>query len=197
MRTKPQWARSVLSLVSLSGELYMLSDTQQAYTPEKLDIIRRTPVSYTHLKTHTGVHYLKDQRNLPLPALFYIRAQDNFNGLIILLHAVDNAVFHNGLDDQLGDGQIPGALAHHHGIGNPLLKPQLLQLQVLGRKVKLPGRGGHIAVAADISEELGKLDNAGLQELLLPQPVKGYEAVQGVVKEVGVDLGLKRQIRCV
>ncbi|MTR31801.1 hypothetical protein GMD62_05465 [Pseudoflavonifractor sp. BIOML-A14] len=42
VRTKPQWARSVLSLVSLSGELYMLSDTQQAYTPEKLDIIRRT-----------------------------------------------------------------------------------------------------------------------------------------------------------
>lgn len=42
VRTKADWAKSVLSLISLSGELCMLSDTQQAYTPEKLDIIRKT-----------------------------------------------------------------------------------------------------------------------------------------------------------
>ena len=35
VRTKADWAKSVLSLISLSGELCMLSDTQQAYTPEK------------------------------------------------------------------------------------------------------------------------------------------------------------------
>ena len=42
VRSKPEWARSVLSLISLSGELYMLSDALSAYTPEKLDIIRKT-----------------------------------------------------------------------------------------------------------------------------------------------------------
>lgn len=42
VRTKPEWAKSILSLISLSGELYMLSDIPEAYTPEKLDIIRKT-----------------------------------------------------------------------------------------------------------------------------------------------------------
>lgn len=51
VRTKADWAKSVLSLISLSGELCMLSDTQQAYTPEKLDIIRKT---LPPLETVTG-----------------------------------------------------------------------------------------------------------------------------------------------
>ncbi|MEG0770167.1 MAG: hypothetical protein RSG59_09620, partial [Ruthenibacterium sp.] len=42
VRTKLAWAKSVLSLISLSGELYMLSDTADAYTPEKLAVIRKT-----------------------------------------------------------------------------------------------------------------------------------------------------------
>ncbi|MCI9491185.1 alpha-galactosidase [Lachnospiraceae bacterium 48-42] len=42
VRTKPEWAKSVLSLISLSGGLYMLSDTEDAYTEEKLEIIRKT-----------------------------------------------------------------------------------------------------------------------------------------------------------
>lgn len=42
VRSKAEWAKSVLSLISLSGELYMLSDALNAYTPEKLDIIRKT-----------------------------------------------------------------------------------------------------------------------------------------------------------
>lgn len=42
VRTQPEWAKSVLSLISLSGQLYMLSDTPEAYTDDKLDIIRKT-----------------------------------------------------------------------------------------------------------------------------------------------------------
>lgn len=42
VRTKNEWAKSVLSLISLSGELYMLSDTPDAYNDEKMDIIRKT-----------------------------------------------------------------------------------------------------------------------------------------------------------
>lgn len=42
VRTNPEWAKAVLSLISLSGELYMLSDTPDAYTPQKLSIIRKT-----------------------------------------------------------------------------------------------------------------------------------------------------------
>ena len=42
VRSKPEWAKSVLSLISLSGELYMLSDDLRAYTGERLDIIRKT-----------------------------------------------------------------------------------------------------------------------------------------------------------
>lgn len=42
VRTKTEWAKSVLSLISLSGGLYMLSDTLDAYKEEKLDVIRKT-----------------------------------------------------------------------------------------------------------------------------------------------------------
>ena len=42
VRTRLDWAKSVLSLISLSGGLYMLSDTEDAYTEEKLEVIRKT-----------------------------------------------------------------------------------------------------------------------------------------------------------
>lgn len=51
IRTKTQWAKSVLSLISLSGGLYMLSDPLEAYTEEKLEVIRKT---LPPLKTRTG-----------------------------------------------------------------------------------------------------------------------------------------------
>lgn len=54
VRTKPEWAKSVLSLISLAGGLYMLSDTQEAYTPEKLAIIRKTLPPLTTCTAETG-----------------------------------------------------------------------------------------------------------------------------------------------
>lgn len=51
VRTKLEWAKSVLSLISLSGGLYMLSDTIDAYTDEKLEVIRKT---LPPLQTVTG-----------------------------------------------------------------------------------------------------------------------------------------------
>lgn len=54
VRTKAGWARSILSLISLSGQLCMLSDAPEAYTPEKLDIIRRTLPVLTTRAGETG-----------------------------------------------------------------------------------------------------------------------------------------------
>lgn len=54
VRTKPEWAKSILSLISLSGELCMLSDTEEAYTEEKLDIIRKTLPPLTTVTAETG-----------------------------------------------------------------------------------------------------------------------------------------------
>lgn len=54
VRTKPEWARSVLSLISLSGSLYMLSDTKDAYTEEKQEIIRKTLPPLTTCTAETG-----------------------------------------------------------------------------------------------------------------------------------------------
>lgn len=54
VRTKPEWAKSVLSLISLSGGLCMLSDTEEAYTEEKLDIIRKTLPPLTTMTAETG-----------------------------------------------------------------------------------------------------------------------------------------------
>lgn len=54
VRTKPEWAKSVLSLISLSGELCMLSDTEEAYTHEKLDIIQKTLPPLTSMTAETG-----------------------------------------------------------------------------------------------------------------------------------------------
>lgn len=50
-RTDIEWARSILSLISLSGGLYMLSDVTSVYEGERSDIIRRT---LPPLQTITG-----------------------------------------------------------------------------------------------------------------------------------------------
>lgn len=55
VRTKPEWAKSVLSLISLSGGLCMLSDTRDAYTEEKLEIIKKTLPPLTTCTGETGV----------------------------------------------------------------------------------------------------------------------------------------------
>lgn len=54
VRTKPEWAKSVLSLISLAGGLCMLSDTEDAYTEEKLEIIRKTLPPMTTCTAETG-----------------------------------------------------------------------------------------------------------------------------------------------
>ena len=54
VRTKPEWAKSVLSLISLSGGLCMLSDTTDAYTEEKLEIIKKTLPPLTTCTAETG-----------------------------------------------------------------------------------------------------------------------------------------------
>lgn len=51
VRTNLEWAKSVLSLISLSGGLYMLSDPVESYTEDKLQVIRKT---LPPLKTRTG-----------------------------------------------------------------------------------------------------------------------------------------------
>lgn len=62
VRTKPEWAKSVLSLISLAGGLCMLSDTQDAYTEEKLDIIKKTLPPLPSCTAETGA------LNLDFPA---------------------------------------------------------------------------------------------------------------------------------
>lgn len=54
VRTRLDWAKSVLSLISLSGGLYMLSDTEDAYTEEKLAVIRKTMPPLTTMTAETG-----------------------------------------------------------------------------------------------------------------------------------------------
>lgn len=54
VRTKTDWAKSVLSLISLSGELYMLSDSEDAYTNEKLDVVKKTLPPLTTRTAETG-----------------------------------------------------------------------------------------------------------------------------------------------
>lgn len=54
VRTKLEWAKTVLSLISLSGGLYMLSDTVDEYTPEKVDVIRKTLPTLQTRTAETG-----------------------------------------------------------------------------------------------------------------------------------------------
>lgn len=55
VRTKLEWAKSVLSLISLSGGLYMLSDTVDAYTEEKLQVIQKTLPPLKTATAETGM----------------------------------------------------------------------------------------------------------------------------------------------
>ena len=42
VRTNPEWARSLLSLISLSGQLLMLSDPHESYDAQRVEMIRKT-----------------------------------------------------------------------------------------------------------------------------------------------------------
>jgi hypothetical protein len=42
VRTNPEWARSLLSLVSLTGQLMMISDPLDSYDPRRVEMLRRT-----------------------------------------------------------------------------------------------------------------------------------------------------------
>jgi len=60
VRTKPDWARSLLSLVSLSGQLLMLSDPPEKYDPQRVEMIRKTLPPLATYAGETGpldVHY--------------------------------------------------------------------------------------------------------------------------------------------
>lgn len=50
-RTQTEWLKSVISLVSLSGSLLMLSDPLSVYTPERMEIIKK---SLPTLDTYAG-----------------------------------------------------------------------------------------------------------------------------------------------
>jgi len=53
-RTNPQWARSLLSLVSLSGQLLMLSDPHESYDDQRVEMIRKTLAPLTTYAGETG-----------------------------------------------------------------------------------------------------------------------------------------------
>jgi hypothetical protein len=59
-RTKPEWAKTLLSLVSLSGGLFMLSDPIDSYDPERISMIRKCLPPLMTTTGETGpldVHY--------------------------------------------------------------------------------------------------------------------------------------------
>lgn len=54
-RTNMEWLRSITSLVSLSGQLYMLSDPMEDYDPERLALIRKTLPPAPVVTAETGM----------------------------------------------------------------------------------------------------------------------------------------------
>lgn len=54
VRAKYEWARMLLSLVSLSGGLYMISDPPESYDEARLDLIRKTLPPLDTVTAETG-----------------------------------------------------------------------------------------------------------------------------------------------
>lgn len=54
VRARLDWARTVLSLVSLTGQLFMLSDALEEYDAQRLDVIRRCIPPLTTVTGETG-----------------------------------------------------------------------------------------------------------------------------------------------
>jgi hypothetical protein len=53
-RAELVWARSISSLVSLTGQLFMLSDPLETYTPERLTLLRKCLPTLTTVPGETG-----------------------------------------------------------------------------------------------------------------------------------------------
>jgi len=91
VRTRPDWAKSVLSLISLSGQLYMLSDPVEAYTEEKLEIIRRTLPPLATVTAETG----------PLPLDYPAYTWTKLHGFAVQSHETPVETEEVSLEDAL------------------------------------------------------------------------------------------------
>lgn len=120
IRTKYEWAQSLLSLISLSGGLYMLSDTKEVYTPEKLELIRKTLPPLQTRTAETG------PLNMDYPAYTWTKlhgfaVQSNDKPVkpedITLKEVYDMAGIYPGMDD---DHPFSSLWAFH--LGNKALR---------------------------------------------------------------------------
>jgi hypothetical protein len=86
-RAELPWARSVASLVSMTGQLFMLSDPLKDYTPEKLALLRKCLPPLTTVPGETG----------PLPLDFPAFTWTKLHGFAV---PRENPVAAQGVEDQ-------------------------------------------------------------------------------------------------
>ncbi len=86
-RAELPWARSVASLVSLTGQLFMLSDPLQTYTPERLALLRKCLPPLTTVPGETG----------PLPLDFPAFTWTKLHGFAV---PRENPVAAQGVEDR-------------------------------------------------------------------------------------------------
>lgn len=104
VRTRPEWAKSILSLISLNGALCLLSDTPDSYTDEKLDIIRRTMPPIASMTGETG------PLSLDYPAYTWTK----LHGFAVQSHETPVEMEEVNLEDALDmAGNYPGQDSNH------------------------------------------------------------------------------------
>ncbi len=131
VRTQPQWARSILSLISLNGQVCLLSDVPDAYTPEKLEIIRKTIPPIASVTGETG------PLSLDYPAYTWTK----LHGFAVQSHETPVTMEGVDLDDALDmAGNYPGMESRHpfSSLWNFFISHGGLKWNVMARVATVP-----------------------------------------------------------
>ena len=105
---------------------------------------------------------------------------------------MENGIFHQGLENELGHNQPVQRRVRLNLHGDAVSVPGLLKLHIVPQQLDLPPQGHQPLVALQgVAEELGQAENQLLRQRGGLLPGQGGDGIQRVEQEMGVDLALQ------
>ncbi len=107
-------------------------------------------------------------------------------------YAVEDGIFHHGLDQQFGDHDVSQAGIGDDFISKPFTETQFLQCTVIFNEGKLLAERNQGRRLQDIAEHPRQLIEGVFQGVPVSDLVQSDKIVQGIEQKMGMELGLQR-----
>ena len=108
-------------------------------------------------------------------------------------YAVEDGILHYRLKQQLGQRVVPQGLIHLAGVVKGIGIAQVLELHIALQRVQLLPQGDELHRAGEsLAQQLGEVEHHLPRLLYLIHLQQEADGAEGIVDEVGVDLGLEK-----